>query len=130
MTSKIKFHSLMYGLSLIALGLVGYLVTGLQSVTALIPSFYGLLVLGVWRLTARMSSQNIVLIVLLILGAIGFLATIRGLTGLPTLISGGGVARPAAVISQSIMSVFSLIYTFLVGSKVVSGGRQAAAESR
>ena len=129
MNSKLKAHTLMYGLSLIVLGVGGYLITGAESITALIPGFFGLLVLAVSMATTRMQNYKTAGIIMMALGLIGFLATAKGIASLPGLIGGDEIARPAAVISQSIMSFLSLIYMFLLGSKVFGGGRRAAAKS-
>lgn len=97
------------GAALIVLGLAGYGLTGAASLTALIPAAFGLLlvVAGVlarndrWRMHAMHAA---VLVALL-----GFGGSFRGLLGLGTVFA-GTAARPAAVVSQSIMALLTLIY--------------------
>ena len=49
-------------------------------------------------------------VVLIALAAIGLLATVGGIPKLASMMGGGEVDRPAAVVSQSIMAVISLVY--------------------
>ena len=44
------------------------------------------------------------------LALLGFLGSARGLGGFFSLIGGGEVARPAAVISQTIMALLSVLF--------------------
>jgi len=94
-----------YGTVLIVVGLVGYFGTGQASVTALIPAFLGLLLLilgiaGRWENLHKNVMHIAVAIALL-----GFLGTVGGLVKLFTLLSGGEVTRPTAIVIQSIMAV-------------------------
>ncbi len=88
------------GLGLIALGLGGYFGTGRASVTALIPAFFGgpLLLLGLVALKERM--RTIAIIIVVVIGLLGFVGTVRGLMKLPVLLTSGQLDRPAAVAVQ------------------------------
>ena len=46
-------------------------------------------------------------------GLLGFLGSARGLLQLPALLTGGEVARPAAVMAQSVMAILMLLFVFL-----------------
>jgi hypothetical protein len=48
-----------------------------------------------------------------LVGLLGFLGSARGLLQLPVLMSGGEVARPAAVIAQSVMAILMLLFVVL-----------------
>jgi hypothetical protein len=97
------------GAALIVLGLAGYGLTGAASLTALIPAAFGLLLVLAgaiarddrWRMHAMHAA---VLIALL-----GFLGSFRGVLGLGKVFDGTAV-RPAAIVSQTIMAVLTLIY--------------------
>lgn len=95
----------------IVLGVGAYLATGAESVTALIPSFIGVLLaicgaIGLKHLKHGMHAAAVV-------GLLGFLGTLPGLLKLPVLLSGGEVARPPAVITQSLMAVLSAVFLAL-----------------
>ena len=116
--SKFVIQStLVYSIALILLGLIGYIITGMQSITALIPSFWGIIILLVFMLTKRMNKPTILVWTLTVLGVIGFIATVNGIPKLLTLISGENISRPSAAISQTIMAVLSLFYAISIALK-------------
>lgn len=98
------------GVVLMALGFVSYFASGMTSPTALIPSFFGLSIsmLGYYGRHEHTSRSAATLA--LGLGVMGLLGSIRGLLSLPALLTGEDVARPAAVISQSIMAIVLILY--------------------
>jgi fluoride ion exporter CrcB/FEX len=59
-------------------------------------------------------------------GLLGFLGTVSGLIDLPTLISGGTVARPAAVISKSIMAALMAVYVTMCVKSFIDARRRRA----
>ncbi len=103
------------GLFLLMLGVAAYgwsLTTDTPSFTALIPAFVGtpILILGVWgrRVAARKALATHIAIVLAVIGLLG---AGRGLISLPALITNpDDVARPVAVVVQSIMALACLVY--------------------
>jgi hypothetical protein len=105
--------SLLVGSHLIVLGIAAFLLTDRQSVTALIPAVFGLLMTGVGglalelpRLLPALSRANALLAVL------GVAGTFRALLKLPALLA-GQAERPAAVITQIIMCGICLSYSVL-----------------
>ena len=100
-----------YGVSLIVLGLGGYLLTGAQSVTALIPAFFGLIValLALWerRADGRLPGRLLILVALLATAG-----SFSGLLDLPAVFD-GTAARPAASVSRSVMVALSLTYLLM-----------------
>lgn len=100
------------GAALVVLGLAGYGLTGAASLTALIPAAFGLLlvVAGVlarndrWRMHAMHAA--------VIIALLGFLGSVRGVAGLAKVFD-GTAARPAAIVSQTIMAVLTLVYVVL-----------------
>jgi hypothetical protein len=97
------------GVALIIVGLAGYVLTGAVSLTALIPAAFGLLiaVAGLIARDPRMRKHAMHAAVLIAL--IGFLGSVRGVLQLGALFD-GTAARPAAVVSQTIMAVLTLGY--------------------
>ena len=102
-----------YAVALMLLGVIGYLATGMVSVTALIPMYFGLPVMAVSIGAKHPARRKHAMHIAAILGLLGFLGSARGLGGFFTLIGGGEVARPGAVVSQTIMAILSLIFVLL-----------------
>ncbi len=55
-----------------------------------------------------------------LVGLLGFLGSARGLLQLPALMSGGEVARPAAVIAQSVMALLMALFVGLCVRSFIS----------
>jgi len=118
--------TILFATLLILLGAGGYFGSGANSPTALIPAVFGviLLILGlVARNPARRKHAMHGAAVVALLGLFG---SIRGLLQLPTVLSGGEVARPAAVIAQSIMAVLMIIFVALAIRSFVEARRSRA----
>jgi hypothetical protein len=97
------------GVVLIILGLAGYALTGAVSLTALIPAAFGLVIAlsGVMARDERKRKHAMHAAVAVAL--LGFLGSIRGVLQIGALFD-GTAARPAAVVSQTIMAVLTLGY--------------------
>ncbi len=111
--------TLVYGILVTALGIIGYFATGQVSKTALIPCVFGLPIICL-AITGWLRSQTTkqTLIAALVIAVLAFLGTARGFGGLVTLLGGGEVARPTATIVQAIMAIASLGYVLIGGSKL------------
>jgi hypothetical protein len=99
-----------YGALLMALGIGGYIATGAEHKTALIPAGFGVVAVGLGVLARREPSRRRALQGATLLGVLGVLGSARGLAKLPALLAGQDIERPAAVISQSIMAGLSVVY--------------------
>jgi hypothetical protein len=97
------------GVALIIVGLAGYFLTGAVSLTALIPAGFGVVIAlaGVLARDDRMRKHAMHAAVLVAL--LGFLGSVRGVLQIGALLD-GTAARPAAVVSQTIMAVLTLGY--------------------
>jgi hypothetical protein len=99
----------LFGLLLIVLGVASYVTTGMTSITAMIPAFFGA-ALVICALVARNeSARKHAMHAAVALGLIGALAALG--RGVPAAMS-GGASRPA-VISQLAMGVLMLVYVAL-----------------
>ena len=100
----------LFGLILIVLGVASYVMTGRTSITAMIPAFFGA-VLVICALVARANegARKHAMHAAVAVGLIGALAALA--RGVPAALS-GGAARPA-VMSQLAMGVLLLIYVAL-----------------
>jgi hypothetical protein len=99
----------LFGLLLIVFGVAAYVTTGRTSVTALIPAFFGA-VLVICALVARNeAARKHAMHAAVAIGLLGALASLG--RGVPAAIAGG--ANRPAVISQLAMGVMLLIYVAL-----------------
>lgn len=111
------FITILFALDLIITGIVGFVVTGKEHITALIPSFIGtlLLVLGVLAFNPKLRKH--VMHGAAMVAIIGFLATISGgLTDLPKFLSGNmnDLPKPvAASISKLITNLLMLHFVVI-----------------
>ncbi|MHC5114717.1 MAG: hypothetical protein ACYTGP_09845 [Planctomycetota bacterium] len=103
-----------FGLVLVLLGLgaYAYALTGEQaSMTALIPAFFGVPILILGLATTKWPARRAMFMhIAVLIAVLGLAGAARGLTSLPALVGGDEVARPAAVVVQSIMAVLCLAY--------------------
>ncbi len=106
--------AIVFGLILEAMGIGAYFLSGTQSVTALIPSFFGSLILlsGVLGLLIPKARKHVMHVAALV----GLLGTLGGLgMGLPKIsgLIAGTLERPTAVIMQIAMGVVCLVFLAL-----------------
>jgi len=117
------------GCVLIALGVGSYLGTGRESVTALIPAFFGLplALLGVVALNdgRRKHAMHAAAAI----GLLGFLGAARGFAKLPALLSGGEVEKPVAAYAQITMSLVCLVFLVLCVNSFIKARRSGGAAS-
>ena len=99
--------TIILGLVLVAVGVVGYLVSESRSLTALIPALLGA-VLAVCGFIGR-SKPAIGIHAALVVALLGALGTLRNVMGLGDLLA-GDAERPLAVISGTITFVLLVIY--------------------
>lgn len=101
--------TIVIGVLLTLLGPIGYFASGAASLTAFIPTAFGvaLLLLGLLARNARM--RKYMMHVAILVALLGLIGSVRGITGLVTLLGGGEVPRPAAAVSQSVMALLCLI---------------------
>jgi hypothetical protein len=100
------------GAVLVVVGLVAYLGTGMESVTALAPAVLGV-VLGVLGLLAGKPDLHRHMIhAALVVALLGLLASAMPLMELPALFA-GEAERPVAVVTSGLMALLCLVYLVL-----------------
>lgn len=112
-TDNMPAVTIVYGLLLIALGIVFYVATGQASVTALIPAFFGVPVVLAGVVGRRPQLLKHAMHAAAVLGFLGFLGGLPGLWRCLAIMHGGTVGRPAAALEQGFMSVLSLAFVIL-----------------
>lgn len=95
---------------LIVTGVVAYMSTGAESVTALAPAFVGAILLVLGLLAANPERTRTMIHAALGVSLLGVLASIMPLADLPALLSGDDVERPAAVVTAGFMALLCLVH--------------------
>ena len=110
--------TILFGLLLVILGLVGYFGTGTSSVTALIPAFFGLLLLILGFVARAEHARKHAMHAASAVGLIGTLLAIGGLAMTPP-----GVRPAMAVYSQIAMALIMGIFTALCVRSFIAARR-------
>jgi hypothetical protein len=111
-----------FGVLLIVLGLGGYFGTRRVSKTALIPAFIGLPILALGLLAQADVTPRAMISGAVVVAVIGFLGAARGLPGMLRLLTGGSVARPVAVVMQTVMALLCVGYAIAGVVWLATGG--------
>lgn len=116
--------SIIIGILLIILGVGSYLITGGQSVTAFIPAFFGILILLAGLVARNERWRKHAMHAALLIAVLGLIGSFSGIPKTITLISGGDVSRPAAVIAQAVMALICIVYLVLGIKSFIDARRQ------
>jgi uncharacterized membrane protein len=102
--------SIAYGVIFILMGLYSYFGISSESVTALIPAFFGvpMLILGWLGLNEKYLKHAMHGAAVLTL--LGFAGTVGGLIKFFKMLGGAEMERPAAITVQAIMAILCLIF--------------------
>ena len=112
-----------FGIALIVLGLVAFFATGMGAVTALIPTFFGIVIAGLGAAALNDRFRTPAVYGSLALGALGFLGSISGIPPMIRYLNGDDVARPAASIAQSMMALITLAMIVMLAKGLLSKDR-------
>ncbi|NBW70673.1 MAG: hypothetical protein EBR32_04585 [Bacteroidetes bacterium] len=102
--------TLSLGILLVILGGASYLGTGQESITALIPSFFGILFILFGILSKQEKLRKHMIHAAAGLALLGILGTARAIPGFIDVISGTPVERPLAIYAQTAMLVMCAGY--------------------
>ncbi len=97
-----------FGIGLILLGLFAYFLTGMESLTALIPAAFGLIFFLLGLAARKESIYKHVMHGAAGLALLGLIGSFGGLIDSFILISGESVERPNAAIAQAVMALFCI----------------------
>lgn len=123
-----KNLTLSLGILLIILGLASYFGTGRESVTALIPAFFGLVFTGLGALAGIEKIKKHVMHVAVALAVLSLFGAARGIPGVIEILGGGVVERPVAVYAQAAMFTMCLVYVVASVRSFIATRRAAAEE--
>ncbi len=102
------------GVLLILLGAGAYFASGTSSLTAFIPSVFGILLAACGQVAKNPTRTKTFMHVAALLAVLGLLGSLQGIPQAMALLSGAEVARPAAAVSRAVMAV--LLTVFLVAA--------------
>ncbi|MDP9072451.1 MAG: hypothetical protein M3N68_14430 [Actinomycetota bacterium] len=105
--------TLWFGVGLIVLGIVSYAGSGAESVTALIPAFFGIVLAALGFVGRREDRRALTMHIAALLALLGLLGSAGGLLSLPDLVTGEDLERPWAVAAQSVMALALAVYLAL-----------------
>lgn len=105
--------TIVYGVVFILMGLYGYFGISSESVTALIPTFFGIPMLIFGWLGLNEKYLKHVMHGAAVLTLLGFAGTVSGLIKFFKMLGGAETARPEAVTVQAIMAVLCLVFLIL-----------------
>jgi multisubunit Na+/H+ antiporter MnhF subunit len=98
------------GVLLIVLGLVGFVGTGSEHPTALIPAGFGIALAICGFLAKAPERKKLFMHIAVTLGLLGFLGTVMGVVKVVRMAAGETIPRPEAAESQAVMAFISLIF--------------------
>lgn len=105
--------SIVVGILLIILGIGGYFGTGNVSITALIPAFFGIVILTLGLLAKKEKLRKHVMHVALLIALLGLIGSFSGIPKSISLMAGNEITRPSAAIAQALMAIICLVYLIL-----------------
>jgi hypothetical protein len=108
---------------LVALGVGLYLVSGRESVTALIPAFFGVAFGLCAALATTPTRRKHAMHAAAVLALLGVGGSARGIPDAVTLLGGGSVERPAAAWGQVAMMLLCLVFLVLAVRSFVAARR-------
>jgi len=117
--------TLVFAVLFIALGLVGFIGTGSQHPTALIPAALGLLlgIFGALSFSQDAGKRKLFMHINVTLGLLGFLGTVMGLIQWFQMLAGAAVKNLPATESKAIMAILCLIYVALCVRSFIAARR-------
>lgn len=98
------------GLALVLSGVGAYVLSGLASITALIPAFFGVLIAGLGTVGYRRPGRRrLAAYGTGLLAVLGVLGSVRGVPDVIALLTGDAVESTIATVSQALMIVVCLV---------------------
>lgn len=116
-----------FGLALVVLGIIGFVGSGASSVTALIPTFFGVVFAALGFVGQNPDRRALTMHIAAALALLGIVGSAPGLFDLPDLLAGNDVERPWAVGVQSIMVIVLIVYLVLAVRSFIAARRERTA---
>jgi multisubunit Na+/H+ antiporter MnhF subunit len=114
------------GVLLIVLGLVGFVGTGSEHPTALIPAGFGIALAICGFLAKAPERKKLFMHIAVTLGLLGFLGTVMGVVKVVRMAAGETIPRPEAAESQAVMAFISLIFVAICMNSFIKARKARA----
>jgi hypothetical protein len=114
------------GVLLIVLGLVGFVGTGSEHPTALIPAGFGIALAICGFLANAPERKKLFMHIAVTLGLLGFLGTVMGVVKVVRMAAGETIARPEAAESQAVMAFITLIFVAICVNSFIKARKARA----
>lgn len=98
---------------LAVLGIGSYYITGRQSITALIPAFFGVALYITAKLYSNRKTQKAAILLAMVVALAGFAGSFSGLPATVQLLGGSTVVRPEAAVVKALMALTCILYFIL-----------------
>jgi hypothetical protein len=120
--------TIIFGIILILLGIFGFVATGSQAPTALIPAFVGILlgIFGFLAMTDDAKKRMLFMHIAVTLGLLGFLGTAKSIYDYFRMLQGQQFPHPIAVEEKAAMSVLLLVFVILCVRSFIAARRARA----
>jgi peptidoglycan/LPS O-acetylase OafA/YrhL len=120
--------TIVFGVVLILLGGISFVLTGDKYPTSLIPAAFGILLIifGALAGSPDQKRRKLMMHIAVALGLIGFLATATSLVSAVQLMQGKSFPYPAAVEEKAAMALLMLIFVILCVRSFVAARRARA----
>jgi multisubunit Na+/H+ antiporter MnhF subunit len=117
-----------FGVALLILGIGGYVATGMESPTALIPAAFGFMLIILGILAQNPGRRKMAMHIAVAIGLLGFIGSARGLGTAARMMGGEDVVRPQAAVAQAIMALLCLAFTILCVRSFINARRSGTME--
>lgn len=114
---------------LVVIGVVGYVVSGAASVTALIPAALGLIVLGLGVAAGRESLRRHMIHAALAVSLLGLLASLPRALNAGAVLTGGDVERPIAALASLAVVIVTAAYVVVGVRSFIAARRDRASQT-
>lgn len=117
--------TVLFGILLILLGVIGFVATGSTHYTSLIPCAFGVLlaIFGLLARTSNASKRKLYMHIAVTVGLLGFLGTAKSIISFIQMMQGRIFPYPAAVEAKAAMAVLTLIYVVLCVRSFIAARR-------
>lgn len=123
--------AMVFGVALVGLGAWGYVATGSEHPTALIPAYFGLglILCGVMASSEDAKRRMLWMHIAVTVGLLGFLGTVKSVVDAGRLLGGTEFPHPIAVEEKAGMSLLCLVFVGLCVRSFIAARRARRLEA-
>ncbi len=123
-------YTFLYAIALILLGIGAYVLTGQESITALIPAFFGVIFAGIGVASFKADYHKHAMHAASALALLAILGSVGGAISFPGYLIGRELERPQAAFVQMIMFLFSIIYLYFCVKSFIDARKKKKLEAK